>query len=153
MFDHFVGLALKGLSHSFQGWNYLLFWKTPRRNKHFRNWRQYTTSGTCLFTIKMKFLFSNTILSYFVTAPSIADFEEVNVSRDCSTLLCDAMISACDFLKVLAHFKCYNYSLLCILKAYISIQWKSLIVQSLPVWHLTFSIKRILDNNIRLISE
>ena len=57
------------------------------------------------------------IVKDFITAPSIIDFEQVNVSWDCSKLLYDAMISACDVLKVLAHFKYCNYSLLYILKA------------------------------------
>ena len=65
----------------------------------------------------MKVLFSSTLLKYFITAASIIDSEQVNVSWDCSKLLYDAMISACDVLKVLAHFKYCSYSLLYILKA------------------------------------
>ena len=44
---------------SFECWNFLFFWNTFGRNEYLSNWRQCTSSETCLFFVYLFFLKSS----------------------------------------------------------------------------------------------
>ena len=54
---------------SFECWNFLFFWNTFGRNEYLSNWRQCTSSETCLFLFIYffkKVLFSSTLQCFFI---------------------------------------------------------------------------------------